>query len=725
MAATSLQADGHAVCRYGLCGRLAEGEGAVRLNGQRLIRCWYFTEHIVCVIRILEQCVLAGIGIRLFVSLQSDSDLHGICICYLPARIQYGHIIHSYRIDDAGDIGSICVHMIGAFRQLASRFLQGCGGNRVYLRRFTTIILFCRIELVIGNVHQHIAGPWSNGVFAQIRGCINAGFPVQVCQRVISAVYQCPVCHIFLAGIDRHRRIMGLAGLGILSGTIIGGRALNICLGRSDPAGAGNRAAAGAEQHTAAQSDHLAIPGNSAVVQFDGAAAVGIHLRLSSTAIGCQNRAVFQRQDAVLDFQGRLALLRAAGIVTADEHLTLDRYIAGGEHHCFIIGTVFQVAVGEVVGVGVNGRIFQNCAVRQAELSADGRAGGELLVERIVIHRECAAALHINDALHHRIGQRQFAAVLHNNAHAAEHLHIHQCQIAAVGDIQRLGNVARFHIVPSNVIAQHTVGAAFVGAVPDLQLFRNLDAFILPLDIAAKVLNGPRLHNIPCVQAIGILFQILDLVCQGFLTGVNAEGQLIAVRSAALVVLNTNGYQIAARVLGRAVQRQVTAEGHVDTLHAAVLGSGHTLGGVRYDADGALAAHQLDFGLMIQFFPIAFRGFVAFSHQSAVHGHGAVLVAGSTADTGAGNAVVILLADNSGFKAAFDFHMQLQRIAAFRVGRNGCVSILVDDQFEGQVIVSRCRDGDNIAALENGNRRICQVIILRKCQRILICILFI
>ena len=55
-----------------------------------------------------------------------------------------------------------------------------------------------------------------------------------------------------------------------------------------------------------------------------------------------------------------------------------------------------------------------------------------------------------------------------------------------------------------------------------------------------------------------------------------------------------NGDQVAARVLGRAVQRQVTAEGHVDTLHAAVLGSGHTLGGVRHDVDLALATNQFD-----------------------------------------------------------------------------------------------------------------------------------
>ena len=246
--------------------------------------------------------------------------------------------------------------------------------------------------------------------------------------------------------------------------------------------------------------------------------------------------------------------------------------------------------------MGIDGGVFQRGAAFHAELAADGRAGGELLVERIVIHRECAAALDVNDALHHRIGQRQFAAVLHNNAHAAENFHVRQGQIASSGDIQGLGNVPGLDLFPGDVIAKEAVGAAGMGAEPDLQLFRNPDAFILPLDIAAEVLNGPRLHDVPCVQAIVIPFQILglDLVCQRFLTGVDAERQGVAVRRAALIVLHMNGDQIAAYVLRRAIQRQVTAEGHVDTRHAAVLGSGHTLGGIRHDVDLALATNQFD-----------------------------------------------------------------------------------------------------------------------------------
>ena len=493
--------------------------------------------------------------------------------------------------------------------------------------------------------------------------------------------------------------------------------ALQEHFGHVNGAGACHSLVPGAKQHRTADGNQFSLAGNAAVVQLHSAAAVGIQCNVSTTAVGHQNRIVFQRQRSVFHFQRRLAFTCAAGLVALNEYLTLDGHVALCGNHSLIVGTVFQVAVGEVVGVGVNGRIFQNSSVLQTELSADGRAGQEFSFVGIVVHGERAAVLYVDDALHYGILQRQLAAVFHNNADTAENFHVDKRQIAAVRDVERLRNFARFDLLPFLVIAQIAVSTALVRAVPDFQFFRHADAVFFTLHIAAEVFNGPRFHNIPCVKAIGILFQILglDLLCQSFLTGVDAEGQFVAVRGASLIVLYMNGDQVAARVLRRAIQRQVTAEGHVDTLHAAVgIGCGSLLS-IGHDADGALAAHQLDFGLMIQFFPIAFRGFVAFSHQSAVHGHGAVLVAGSAADTGAGNAVVILLADNSGFKAAFDFHMQLQRIALTVIGSRLGLAILVDDQLERQVIVTLGGDGDDVAAFQN----VCSgadVFFLGKCQ---------
>jgi len=263
---------------------------------------------------------------------------------------------------------------------------------------------------------------------------------------------------------------------------------------------------------------------------------------------------------------------------------------------------VGQIAVCEIVRMRVDCRVFQNRAILHAELSADGRTSFIFLVVGVVVHRECAATLHINDALHGGVPQRQFAAVFHHDADAAEDLHIHQGQITAVGDIQGLGNVAGFHIVPRNIIAQNAVGAAFMGTVPNLQFLRHANAVFFTVHIAAEVFNGPRLHDIPCVEAALILFQIFDfdLVGQRFLTGVDAEGQGITIRGAALIVLNMNGHQITARVLRRTIQRQVTAESHVDAFHAAVSIGFRSIRSARYDADEALAAIQTDFRMMIQ-----------------------------------------------------------------------------------------------------------------------------
>lgn len=256
-----------------------------------------------------------------------------------------------------------------------------------------------------------------------------------------------------------------------------------------------------------------------------------------------------------------------------------------------------------------------------------------------------------------------------------------------------------------------------MGTVPNLQLLRHADAFGFTVYVAAEVFNGPRLHDIPCVKTIGILFQILglDLVCQRFLTGVDAEGQGIAVRDAALGVLNMNGYQIAACVLRRAVQRQVTAEGHVDAFHAAVGGGRRSLFGVRYDADGALAAIQTDLGLVIQFLPIIVSRLGALLHQGPVNRDCTVLVAGSAADAGTGNAVVILLSDDGRLEVALDLHNQLINVAGCGVGRNRCAAAFVNHQLERQVIVAIGGDGDNVAAFQN----VCSgtaVSLLSECQ---------
>ena len=88
-------------------------------------------------------------------------------------------------------------------------------------------------------------------------------------------------------------------------------------------------------------------------------------------------------------------------------------------------------------------------------------------------------------------------------------------------------------------------------------------------------------------------------------------------------------------------------------------------------------------------------------HQCAVNGDSTVLVAGGTAGAGAGYAVVILLSDDGRLEAAFDLHMQLVGVALTIVFRNGSLTVRINNQFEGQIFVAGCHDGDDIAAFEN------------------------
>ena len=75
-------------------------------------------------------------------------------------------------------------------------------------------------------------------------------------------------------------------------------------------------------------------------------------------------------------------------------------------------------------------------------------------------------------------------------------------------------------------MAKEAVGAAGAGAEPDFQIFWHTDAVFFTSHIAAEVFNGPRLHNVPCVEIAAFVFlQIFDfqLVCQRFIAGIQAE----------------------------------------------------------------------------------------------------------------------------------------------------------------------------------------------------------
>ena len=99
------QADGHAVCLFGRCGCLAEGERAVR-HGQLLVGCRRFLggEHIVCVIRSAEQGLLALVSRGILFTVQRNGDFQLIRIRDSRIATQCGEVGYMHRIGDAGNI---------------------------------------------------------------------------------------------------------------------------------------------------------------------------------------------------------------------------------------------------------------------------------------------------------------------------------------------------------------------------------------------------------------------------------------------------------------------------------------------------------------------------------------------------------------------------------------------------------------------------------------------
>ena len=353
----------------------------------------------------------------------------------------------------------------------------------------------------------------------------------------------------------------------------------------------------------------------------------------------------------------------------------------------------------------VNGCVFENRAIRQPKLSADGCAGEELaLAIVIIIHGESTAGLYIHNPLHHGIPQAQRAAVFHHNAHAAEDLHVHQRQIAAVRNIEGLGDFPCLHLFPFKIIAQIAIGAAFVGAVPCLEAGGNTNRIFLARHIAAELRNCPRLHDVPHIFAVLCLGQILfaDLIRQRLLTGVYPEGQRIAGCCAPLIISDGHGDQICTGILGGAAEGQAAAQGHIDALHAAVALRRSAVFRIRHNIHRGLAALHLNLRKVIQLLPVLILRLLVALHQCAVYGYVAVLIAGRRAGC-SGNAVILLLAGDGSLKAALQLDIQMVGIALAIVLRQSTLAGRIHHQLHGQVFIALGLNGDHVAALEHGD----------------------
>ena len=507
---------------------------------------------------------------------------------------------------------------------------------------------------------------------------------------------------------DGHVAADGLAGLGIPR--LRGGGALEIDLAGGDGPGSGDGGAALLPQDLAADGHQLAAAGDGAVFQLDGGAALGVdHVALA--AIDHQGGPVGQGQGAVGHPQTGLADLAAAG-VALDEHLALHGDVSGGGDHGLVAGAVHQIAVGQIVDVGIDGGVFQNGPVGQAQLAVDGGPGEELPAAKVVIvHGEGAAALHVDDALDAGVPQGQLAAVFHHDAHVAQHFHVHQGQVAPGGDIQGLGDVARLHLLPGQVSAQHAIGPALVGAVPGLQSGGDPDAVLLPGDVAAKVGDDPGLHDVPHIFAVLGLLQgagaqlvLCQLVGQQLLPGVHPEGQGVAGGRAALVVGDGDGDEIGAGVLGGAVQGEGAAHGgHEHAPHPAVAALGGPAVRVRHDVHhGLLHIAGGGVGGVVQLLPVRLLRLLALGQTDAVHIHGAVLVHAARAG-GPGHAVIALLVHDGGLEGAVQLHPQLIAVALAVVDRQRGLAVGVDHQLELQHFIALGGNRDHVAALQHGN----------------------
>ena len=115
--------------------------------------------------------------------------------------------------------------------------------------------------------------------------------------------------------------------------------------------------------------------------------------------------------------------------------------------------------------------------------------------------------------------------------------------------------------------------------------------------------------------------------------------------------------------------------------------------------------------------PIVVGRLFVFFNQCTVNGNVAVAIRCGTARACAGNAVVILLADDGGFKRALNLYMQFIRIALAVVCNERSLTACIYNELEVQVFIAFCGNGDDIAAFNS--RRRCGIACL--CNRDGVC----
>ena len=96
--------------------------------------------------------------------------------------------------------------------------------------------------------------------------------------------------------------------------------------------------------------------------------------------------------------------------------------------------------------------------------------------------------------------------------------------------------------------------------------------------------------------------------------------------------------------------------------------------------------------------PIVVGRLFVFFNQCTVNGNVAVVIRCGTARACAGNAVIIFLADDSGFKRALNLYMQFIWIALAVICNERSLTACIYNELEVQVFIAFCGNGDDIAA---------------------------
>ena len=118
--------------------------------------------------------------------------------------------------------------------------------------------------------------------------------------------------------------------------------------------------------------------------------------------------------------------------------------------------------------------------------------------------------------------------------------------------------------------------------------------------------------------------------------------------------------------------------------------------------------------------PIVVGRLFVFFNQYTVNGNVAVVIRCGTARACAGNAVIIFLADDSGFKGALNLNVELIRITFAVICNERSLTVRIHDEFQLQIFIAFCDNRDDVAALNGSFAFIGRIALLRDGDRIFV-----